>query len=167
MKGFNIFLVFLVLISGCKQQEKTNKSGGEMTNTVQYMSVGKEIGTTEAEGSAQMLDKYEALEVGDTLNTKFKAEVASVCQAKGCWMKVELEDGQEAMVRFKDYGFFVPKDISGKQVVINGLAFVEEMSVEDQKHFAKDGGKSEEEIAAITVPKKTYGFEADGVIILN
>jgi len=59
----------------------------------------------------------------------------------------------------------MPKDIAGKEVIVNGLAFVEEMSVEDQRHYAEDGGKSEDEIAKITKPKKTFGFEADGVLL--
>ena len=48
---------------------------------------------------------------------------------------------------------------------MNGAAFFEEMSVEDQKHFAEDEGASEDEIALITAPKKTLRFEADGVLI--
>ena len=167
MKRFNIFLVLLVLFINCKQQEKSENTSDKMPKTEQHTAVGKQMDATHAESSAEMADKYRGLKVSDTLNTKFEAKVLEVCQAKGCWMKVQLEDGQEAMVRFKDYGFFVPKDIAGKQVVLNGLAFVEEMSVEDQQHFAKDGGKTDQEIAAITQPKKSFGFEADGVLILN
>ena len=84
---------------------------------------------------------------------------------KGCWMTLNMADGNQVMVKFKDYGFFVPKDIAGKEVIINGKAFVEEVSVGDQKHYAEDAGKSAEEIAAITAPKKTFSFEADGVLI--
>ena len=112
-----------------------------------------------------MLAAYEQMPVADTTSTKFTATVSEVCQAKGCWMKLQLQDGGEAMVRFKDYGFFVPKDIAGKQVVVSGKAFVDMMSVEDQQHYAEDEGKSAEEIAAITEPKKTYSFEASGVLI--
>lgn len=39
------------------------------------------------------------------------------------------------------------------------------MSIEDQRHYAEDGGKSKEEIAAITEVKRTLAFEADGVLI--
>ncbi len=67
--------------------------------------------------------------------------------------------------KYTDYGFFMPKNIEGQKVIVNGKAFVEEMSVNDQRHYAKDGGKSAEEIAQITQPKKTYGFEADGVLL--
>ena len=80
-------------------------------------------------------------------------------------MTLNLKDGQQVMVKFKDYGFFVPKDIAGKEVIVNGKAFVEEVSVEDQRHYAEDAGKTEEEIAAISSPKKTFSFEADGVLI--
>ena len=45
------------------------------------------------------------------------------------------------------------------------IAFIDEMSVEDQQHFAEDGGESAEAIAKITEPKKTYSVIADGVIL--
>ncbi|MGS0524729.1 DUF4920 domain-containing protein [Zobellia nedashkovskayae] len=61
----------------------------------------------------------------------------------------------------------MPSDITGKEVIVNGYAYVGAMSVEDQKHYAKDGGEAESEIAKITEPKKTFGFEADGVLIKN
>ena len=69
------------------------------------------------------------------------------------------------MVRFKDYGLCMPKDIAGKEVIVNGLAFIEEMGVDDQRHYAEDAGKSPAEIAKITKPKRTLGFTADGVIL--
>ena len=62
------------------------------------------------------------------------------------------------MVKFKDYGFFMPKDISGKEVILNGKAYVNEVPVDEQRHYAEDAGKSEEEIAAITEPKKDLFF---------
>jgi hypothetical protein len=79
-------------------------------------------------------------------------------------MKVNLS-GDEVFVKFKDYGFFVPLDAAGKEVVMNGKAFVEELSVDEQKHYAMDKGASKEEIEKITSPKKTLRFEADGVLI--
>jgi len=71
------------------------------------------------------------------------------------------------MVRFKNYGFFMPSDISEKEVVLNGLAFVEEMSVEDQKHYTRDAGKFADEISKIITPKRTFSFEASGVLVPN
>ena len=69
----------------------------------------------------------------------------------------------EMFVQFKDYGFFMPKDLSGKEVVMLGKAYREVTSVEDLKHFAEDEGKTKEEIAKITEPIKELKFMASGV----
>ncbi|WP_241243877.1 DUF4920 domain-containing protein [Flagellimonas beolgyonensis] len=112
-------------------------------------------------------ETYTNLSAKDSVQTQLIGEITEVCQSKGCWMKVKLDADNEVFVRFKDYGFFVPKDAAGKKVAMNGAAFLEEMSVEDQRHFAEDEGASEDEIALITAPKKTLRFEADGVLISN
>ena len=80
-------------------------------------------------------------------------------------MKLPLEGETETMVRFKDYGFFMPLDSKGKEVIVNGKAFVKETSVKELQHYAEDAGKSQDEIAKITEPKKEFAFEADGVLI--
>jgi len=84
---------------------------------------------------------------------------------KGCWMELDLPGEEDIMVKFKDYGFFVPKDIAHKEVVVLGKAFVTKVSLEEQQHYAEDSGKIEEEIAAIYQPKRTLSFEANGVLI--
>lgn len=99
------------------------------------------------------------------MDAKVEGKVSEVCQAKGCWMTLEKGDGTKMRVTFKDYGFFVPKNISGKTVIINGKASVTTTSVDELRHYAEDAGKSKEEIAKITEPKKELAFEADGVIV--
>jgi Domain of unknown function (DUF4920) len=96
---------------------------------------------------------------------KLEGEVESVCQAAGCWMKLKLENGETMRVSFKDYGFFVPKNIAGKKVIIEGTAKVTETSVDELKHYAEDAGKSKAEIDKITKPKTELTFVADGVLI--
>jgi hypothetical protein len=167
MNKFLSLALLLMLLVSCKEQTKTNTTEVEDTAAIAYTAVGLQINDADALSSEQMSDNFEGLKVGDTLNTKMVAKVDAVCQAKGCWMTLNLEDGNQVMVKFKDYGLFVPKDIAGKEVIVNGLAFVEEVSVDEQRHYAEDAGKSEEEIAAITAPKKTFSFEADGVLIKN
>ena len=158
-------LMVLALTMSCKGQTNTDAAKGSETNKADYISVGMQIDDKDASSVSQMATRYQSLKEGDTLNLKMTAKVDEVCQMKGCWMTLNLEDGNQVRVTFKDYGFFVPKDIAGKEVIVNGKAFVEETSVKDQKHFAEDAGKSPEEIAAITAPKLTYSFEADGVLI--
>ncbi|MFN4146347.1 MAG: DUF4920 domain-containing protein [Runella sp.] len=101
----------------------------------------------------------------EKMNAKVTGTVESVCQAKGCWMKVKTTDGQTMRVTFKDYGFFVPKDIAGKTVVFEGVAQMKTTPVSELRHYAEDAGKSKEEIAKITEPKRELTFVADGVIV--
>lgn len=105
----------------------------------------------------------------DSLKTKVIGTVEGVCQAKGCWMNIVSEEpNQPAMfVKFKNYGFFMPKDISGKKVIMDGYAFKEITPVEELRHYAEDEGKSAEEIALITEPKEELKFMASGVLLLN
>ncbi len=95
-----------------------------------------------------------------------RGRVAEVCQKKGCWMTlVAQQDAQEMMVRFLDYGFFVPKDIAGRTVIIKGSAFREEIPVDELRHYAEDAGKSKEEIEQITEPEVQIRFVASGVLL--
>jgi hypothetical protein len=96
---------------------------------------------------------------------KLKGKVLEVCEQKGCWMS--LDNGSEGpmMVHFKDYAFFVPRDIKGKNVVIEGEIKSDTTSVKELKHYAADGGKSKEEIEKITEPKVELTFMASGVIV--
>ncbi len=165
MKVFNILIVLLLVLARVGAQETPKADPNTNKSIVDLHSFGKKIDLQGCISSGEMTRKFAEMSVSDTIRSKFNAQVIDVCQAKGCWMKLRLSNGREVMVRFKDYAFFVPKNIAGKKVVVNGLAYVEDMGIEDQKHFARDEGRSAEEIDQITLPKRTYGFEADGVLI--
>ena len=77
---------------------------------------------------------------------------------------LDMGDEKDLMVRFKDYGFFMPLDAKG-DVIMSGFATISETSVEALKHYAEDAGASEQEIEAIIAPELTYSFEADGVLL--
>ena len=117
------------------------------------------------EGAKTMTDLSTEMEGKDSLNIKVAAVAQDVCKKKGCWMKVETASGDMMRVTFKDYGFFVPKDITGKEIVMEGTAFHDTTSVDDLRHYAEDGGASEEEIAAITEAEIATTFVATGVMI--
>tara|TARA_R110002049_G_scaffold304855_1_gene500557 strand:+ start:1018 stop:1470 length:453 start_codon:yes stop_codon:yes gene_type:complete len=101
----------------------------------------------------------------EELNAKVSGTIVEVCQSKGCWMTLQLDNGETMRVTFKDYGFFVPKDAAGKTVIMDGIAKVDVTDVETLRHYAEDAGKTQEEIDAITEAKKGLSFEASGVII--
>jgi Domain of unknown function (DUF4920) len=127
-------------------------------------------GVTYGEGTtvdgAVALSNVETKMENGKFSGKATGKVVSVCQEKGCWMKVEKSGGETVMVKFKDYGFFMPKDIVGKEVVLDGEATVKETSVKQLKHYAQDAGKSKEEISKIKAPKKELIFVAKGVLVL-
>ena len=100
----------------------------------------------------------------DTVDMVIKGVIKQVCSKKGCWMRLPLTDEEDLMVRFKDYGFFVPTDASG-EVIIKGQAFKTQISVADLRHYAQDAAATKAEIAAITEPKNTPIFIAEGVLI--
>jgi hypothetical protein len=99
------------------------------------------------------------------LACKLVGKVDAVCQKKGCWMELKNADGSAMRVTFKDYAFFMPKDGAGLTAIVDGMAKVEVTSVADLKEYAKDDGKSAEDIAKITEPLKELVFEAKGVIL--
>lgn len=126
---------------------------------------GLRINADNATAVSELPTMMEGQEVME--NVKIAGIIEACCQKKGCWMEVKDENLETPlMVRFKDYGFFVPKDANGKKVVMEGRAFTDTISVEMRRHYAVDGGMSEEEAEkTITEPEVTLAFEATGVVI--
>ena len=127
-------------------------------------------GVSKSESPVAFADVVKQLDTADSVNVVMKAKVSEVCQAKGCWMNLVdpvASSDESLFVKFKDYAFFVPKDIAGRDVLVEGLAFKEETSVSELRHYAEDAGKSEEEIAKITEPVTEKKFMATGVVLLK
>ena len=120
-----------------------------------------------ATGAIEVNTLEEKLAASDKYTGKVKGTVASVCEKKGCWMKLATTEGDGIMIRFKDYKFFMPLNIVGKDVVLTGQAKKTVTSVEMLKHYAEDAGKSKEEIEKITEPKSEIEFIATGVLVVN
>ena len=98
-------------------------------------------------------------------HVKIKGKILSSCPMKGCWMKVNV-DNDTLLVRFKDYGFFVPKSgLEGKSTILSGVISIDTLSVAQLKHYAEDAGKTIKEINLIKNPQLTLSVLADGVII--
>lgn len=123
-------------------------------------------GTTK-KGAVNVAKMEKTVLAGGSYTGKVTATVTEVCLEKGCWMRVDKGNGETMTVRFKDYGFFMPKDIVGKTVVLEGEAKQKEVSVQQQRHYAEDAGKSKEEIEKINTPKKETQFIASGVLVIK
>ncbi|MFT5833612.1 MAG: hypothetical protein ACI97N_001240 [Cognaticolwellia sp.] len=158
MKKVLFFALAISLLAACSPK------------TVEHLE-GKNFGETISEKGAisydKLLTKMESN--GGLEDIKVEGKVEKVCQKKGCWITIVSDDAtaETMVVKFKDYGFFMPIDLSGKKVVMHGNAYIETTSVDELRHYAEDAGESEAEIAKITEPKKEYKFLADGVVILD
>ncbi len=164
MKKLVVLFSIPLLLLACKSETKSEKQEEIVKQEIAYASFGDKITDENVISKTEAVEVYKNLKVGDTVSLKMTTKVNEVCQSKGCWMRLDLGN-EEVMVKFKDYGFFMPKNIADKEVIVNGKAFVSEVSVEEQRHYAEDAGKSEDEIAAITEVEKTLSFEADGVLL--
>ena len=164
-KIFTLLVLALWVFASCKAEKSDKKDKETINETMAYASFGDKILADKALSSAEMLQQFKALKAGDTIDVKFASKINDVCSKKGCWMKLALDTDKETMVRFKDYGFFVPLDSQDKEVIVSGKAFIKETSVDELRHYAEDAGKSEEEIAKIMEPKKEFAFEANGVLM--
>jgi len=166
MKNLIKFCAVVVLVFGACKNENAEKSseekGAEMA--MNFDSFGDKITNEKVISSDEMLVKFSNMKVGDTINVKFASKINEVCSKKGCWMKLAVGE-KETMVRFKDYGFFMPLDAKDREVILEGKAFVKETSVEELQHYAEDAGKTKEEIALITESKREFSFEANGVLL--
>jgi hypothetical protein len=109
--------------------------GAPMDVDGQPLSLKEAIGRSAGEGATEVL---------------IAARVAQVCQKKGCFFIAE--DGNTvARVTFKDYGFFIPTDSSGKTVLLTGVVRPSEVSAVEAEHYASDLGN--------TSPKAIAGIE--------
>jgi hypothetical protein len=103
----------------------------------------------------------------DAQMVKVKGIIQEVCQVKGCWITMDLGNEASMRVTFKDYGFFVPTDCSGKTAILQGQLTTETLDVATLQHLARDAGKSEAEIASINEPLQELVLVADGVLLLQ
>ena len=93
--------------------------------------------------------------VGESV--RVATRVSKVCQKKGCFF-IAQEGAAVVRVSFKDYGFFVPTDISGKRVTLVGEVVAKEITTGEAEHFAEDLGDS----APTLQPGNSYvGARAD------
>lgn len=120
-------------------------------------SYGEPIRLTTATPLADVLSSPDAYVERTIL---LKGRVADVCQKKGCWTL--LQDGDATVrVRFLDYGFFVPKDIQGREMLVEGKISVRTLSEKDAKHYARESIAGD--AASIEGPQREVGFVASGV----
>ena len=160
LKILQISIWCLLIFGACTQNQITVLHGPQSLKGQVY---GDSITDQNIKDVALLVD---IMKDNTFQNLKIKGKVENVCATKGCWITMKLNNGELLRVTFKDYAFFVPKNITGKNVVIEGVVKLDSVSVTDQQHFAEDGGASKKEIERIAIVKQSLTFEAKGLVIL-
>lgn len=142
-----------------KEEAKEEPKEEVSKDTLFGVDFGKEGALTTEEFVNEFVGK-------DSMEAKIMGTVSEVCKKKGCWMTMDLGNGKTMRVSY-DYKFLLPLNCDGLPIVINGMAYMDTISVEDQKHYLEDAKASKEEIAAITEPEINISFLATGVILTN
>lgn len=171
MKSIWTILLFSFLAVACNEEAAGDQTAENTENTEAQDSLSSVFGADFDGKSAEDLGMIDpsSIEESDSLDAVVYGTVVDVCQMKGCWMTVrsDQDTSQIINVRFKDYEFFVPKDLGGTKVVMNGKAFSEVTPIDELRHYAEDAGASEEEIALIVDPEYQLKFYASGVKIMK
>lgn len=157
--------MLVVLASACSNETTTKDTDVDISEVVETSQIFGDPTITE-EGAITGDELITMLETNDSIQVKVIAEISEVCSKKGCWMQVNLDDNNRMLVRFLNYGFFMPLDAAGKTAIVEGFARIDTLSVAWLQHQSKDANASQEEIDAITEPKISYTIaEATGVIL--
>lgn len=168
----------MLILSACGGKDKKEPSDDDMedmTKMEQMDGHDKAIAMNAKGGYGIEITTDNAMDVkqfvsNPTLAENYKGKISGVvnecCKSMGCWVTLDMGNGESMMVQFRDDQggeFFVPKDFVGKQVVVNGEIERQTLSVEEQKHLAEDAGKNTD---VITNEKKQLIFIADGVMAI-
>ena len=162
-KSISIFAVAALFAVSCNQSSNkaTSENANDSTKVEYFGAKITEENALPVDSVVSMLKKSSE----DIASVKATGKIDAVCKNKGCWMTIANSVGEPMRITFKDYGFFVPKDCNGKTAIFEGKAYHDTTTVEMLREYAKEDGKSKEEIAKITEPEINLSFEATGVII--
>lgn len=145
------------------------QSGPPEGNTLNGDIYGEQL-TLKAESKAITVDQLNKDLIKNNKKVKnviIRGKVTDVCDKKGCWLTIQTEDHSKFFVKMKDYAFFVPTALKGKNVLLEGDAEIKTVSVNEQKHYAEDAKKPQSEIDAITQPKEEIRFVATGIKVVQ
>lgn len=154
-----LFFSFMLLVAVAAQAQES-----DIKPAAKGVVYGEAI---TAQGNTVTPANLQANLVNNAFEGKITGKVKEVCKSMGCWITLEKADGTTLMVKSKDHGFFMPQDLVGKTVIVEGTASVKEVTEAKRKHLAEDAGKSKDEIKKIKGTAKELQFIAKGVEVLD
>jgi hypothetical protein len=173
MKTISIFIFAILIMSSVAYSQGDPSMGMENNKEEKTMEpVGVKTSAGMLYGSA-IDENVKQLSFGDLLGNAesvnntivtVRGVVAEVCQAMGCWMV--MTDGTTSVRAKTGHNFFLPKDISGKEVIITGTFKMTEISEDDAKHFNEESSNPKDE-SEIVGPQQVLVIDATGIEVLD
>lgn len=151
-------LVLAVTLMSVNVMADTLRLSEPVVQDEQYETFGKVLDQSLPVRSLSELVSHADDNLGKPIQVKTR--IAKVCQKKGCFFIAQQEQ-HVVRVSFRDYGFFIPTDSSGKVVTLAGELIVKNISEEQAAHFSSDLNNESESLTA----GKTYEIIADSVKI--
>jgi hypothetical protein len=162
-------LALAAVLVGCGAPEEADVAAEA---PVSYASYGAEIPVDQPAIPAADVILAGEQYAGETV--RIEGEIEKVCQMKGCWLTLRGAGDTDATMAERirvevqrdsagQYVYTFPTDLAeGQPAIFEGAVRLDTTSVDMQRHFAEDEGKTAEEIAAITEPRLNVVLTARG-----
>ncbi|MBW6460941.1 MAG: DUF4920 domain-containing protein [Bacteroidales bacterium] len=156
------FILLLGILAACTGAPRTAEQAEVQEPLPSTGAFGMEVNIDEAIDASAVADYFAD---SDTLALTVSGGIAASCKYSGCWMDIDMGNGETIHVTFLDDDFSIPLDASGKYAIAKGTVIRRMIPVETLQNFARDEGQREEDIALITEPAWAYKMIATVVII--
>jgi hypothetical protein len=81
---------------------------------------------------------------------KTEGAIAQVCQRMGCWMEITAQEGGQAVrVPMAGHSFFLPRDVAGRQAVVEGTVAVAALDEATAEHLRAEGAHATDQALSI------------------
>ncbi len=161
-----IYLLLALALGACGSEQAADAPEAAATDALTPYDVYGESFSDEGAVPVQAIVAEREEYLGRSV--KIEGTVAEVCQMAGCWLTLQTGDGNNIRIlvaRKEDgnYAFTVPKDISGRRVVVQGMLAEETLLEGTQRHLAEDAGRAVDD--ETLAPKTELQMTAQGVLI--
>ncbi len=141
-------IIILIVFSACTNFGNTEKQAVEKKKPLVTLMA------TQLADSMAMQNELEVLIAGT---------ITDVCRMSGCWLELDMGNGNRVLITFPEEVFVVDTNAIGKQATVTGTASKVIVPVNRLRLQAADEGESEEMVNAINEPITEYSIAATKV----
>ncbi|SDP88822.1 protein of unknown function [Mucilaginibacter sp. OK268] len=98
------------------------------------------------------------------ISTTIEGRVIRVIHKKGGWFELDAGEGKVITAHFKDYNINIPGNLTGRMVIIEGVA-QKQFIADDLQHLAGDTVTGKKQHQVKTNTKRKLTFEVKGLMV--